>query len=482
MKQTGIHIKRANVGSVEAHNLRTKEYLDGIQKAGLPIYFFEADKHKNISWINPKYDGKSCSEIFEEMKQLYIEKIGRKPKLKDEIRLNKKTGKEYNVEGWSPIREGVIPIKEDTQIEDFNGILDWVREKGLEVIRIDLHHDEGYKNELSGEVKHNHHAHIIFDWIDHSTGKTIKLNKEDMSKFQDVVASSLEMKRGTPKKETGVKHINHTEYREQLAEKKLKETEENELNVRLAVEHLSEEVLSLLKEKKDTEFEIDNLEKKKKEGEKNLQELEEEIKDAVKRSETAILEHKILQEGISSMSNKMSVFQAEIDEMQIILTSLKEKTKDNAIHELKLFHKTAKDELGYDFWKFFSDMKKWVNNLIYAILVWLGQPITNKEHSETYTADKERCLLLINGKTQNDMKSHQTEKIIELYEKTINISGLRQANKWYEKVIMESNYHQIEAMIADMERELQEQAKTPKEQIKEQRIVIQPSRNSGLKR
>ena len=40
MAKTGIHIKRANVGSVEAHNKRTKGYIEGLKKAGVNIYFF----------------------------------------------------------------------------------------------------------------------------------------------------------------------------------------------------------------------------------------------------------------------------------------------------------------------------------------------------------------------------------------------------------------------------------------------------------
>lgn len=47
MAKTGIHIKRANVGSVEAHNLRTEQYLAGLKKAGRSVYFFQELSHNN---------------------------------------------------------------------------------------------------------------------------------------------------------------------------------------------------------------------------------------------------------------------------------------------------------------------------------------------------------------------------------------------------------------------------------------------------
>lgn len=47
MAKTGIHIKRANVGSVEAHNLRAEQYLAGLKKAGRSVYFFQELSHNN---------------------------------------------------------------------------------------------------------------------------------------------------------------------------------------------------------------------------------------------------------------------------------------------------------------------------------------------------------------------------------------------------------------------------------------------------
>ena len=113
-EKTGIHFKPANVGSVEAHNERSQEYLDGVKRSGREFYFFPDLTHLNKSVVNPKYENTTCKEIFEKQQELYIQKFKQKPNLKDRVVKNKKTGKERVISGWSPIREGVAPIKEDT--------------------------------------------------------------------------------------------------------------------------------------------------------------------------------------------------------------------------------------------------------------------------------------------------------------------------------------------------------------------------------
>ncbi|MCM1531060.1 MAG: hypothetical protein NC048_05580 [Bacteroides sp.] len=217
MEKTGIKIKRCNVGSVEDHNKRTEQYLDGLEKAEKRLYFFPDLTSNNVSWENPRYNGKSCQTLFNEAITLYKEKVGQAPQLKDRDKINKKTGKKTTIAGWSPIREGCSPIKEDTSIEDFKPVVDWARGNGLDVIRIDLHFDEGHIDAKTKERKLNRHAHIVFDWVDHDTGRSIKLDEKKMSELQDVMAIALGMERGTPKSETGLEHIPAAEYREMKA-------------------------------------------------------------------------------------------------------------------------------------------------------------------------------------------------------------------------------------------------------------------------
>ena len=222
MAKTGGNFERCNVGSVEAHNLRTPEYLKGVQESGRNLYFFQDLTKNNSSYVNPTYEGKTCNQIFQDLVQLYKSKIGQMPQLKDREWIDKKTGKKKKRPGWSPIREAVLPIKADTTLKDFDKLTAWLRQKGVEVIRIDLHKDEGYES-LMGKRKMNYHAHLVVDWIDHKTANTAKLTPADMREFQTMCALSLDMERGTPKTVTGKEHLSPAEYREKAAEQHLAE-------------------------------------------------------------------------------------------------------------------------------------------------------------------------------------------------------------------------------------------------------------------
>lgn len=216
---TGGHWKPCNIGSVEAHNERRPEYLEAIKKAGLNLYFFQELTENNSHWVSGsvRYSGKTVADIFESMKNLYKEKTGQMPQLKEKIKLNKKTGKEYKCAGWSPIREMCVPIKENTKIEDFNYLKKWAEKYGIEIMRIDLHKDEGHRDK-SGQYKLNNHAHVVASFFNWQNAKTVKPNKEAMSEMQTVLAIALGMKRGERKTDTGRKYLDHVEYRKMMEE------------------------------------------------------------------------------------------------------------------------------------------------------------------------------------------------------------------------------------------------------------------------
>lgn len=224
MKATMAKFKRCKVGSAEQHNARQKDYIDRVNASPKKQYsLFEDRLHLNQFWVNPEYAGKTLPEVFNELKKLYTEKTGRKPPLKDRIRVNKKTGKEYTVSGWSPIREAIVILDEHTTVDDFKPFLDWLQTKGVTPIRIDLHRDEGWTDELTGERKYNLHAHLICDWVDHNTGRTAKLSDDDMPEMQTQIAKSLGMERGKPKSETGAVGYDADVYRAKKAAEKVKE-------------------------------------------------------------------------------------------------------------------------------------------------------------------------------------------------------------------------------------------------------------------
>ncbi|MBQ6225505.1 MAG: mobilization protein, partial [Bacteroidaceae bacterium] len=148
------------------------------------------------------------------LKALVKEKTGRAMQEKD-VEYKDKNGKTRVRKGSSPIREGVVNIKLDTKMDDLLNYVNRVQEKwGIRAIQIHMHRDEGhYENpEDKSTWKPNLHAHIIWDWIDHQTGKSFKLNADDMSQIQDMVAETLEMERGKRKEETGAEHLERKDF------------------------------------------------------------------------------------------------------------------------------------------------------------------------------------------------------------------------------------------------------------------------------
>lgn len=223
--KTGINFERCNIVSCEVHNTRNKAYIAAVNASPNKKYsIFEDKTRTNISWVNPVYKDKKLPVLLDELRGIYKAKVGQKPQEEDRVReiTDKKTGmkKIVTTAGWSPIREGICPVKPDTTIEDFDEFINWMREKGVEIIRIDIHHDEGHTDELTKERKYNHHAHVVADWVDHNTGKTAKLNKIDTSEMQTILAQSLGMERGESKLITGADHRTPDEQRAYAAAQK----------------------------------------------------------------------------------------------------------------------------------------------------------------------------------------------------------------------------------------------------------------------
>lgn len=200
--KTGIHFRPCDIGQAERHNRRDKAYIDAVNASPNKLYDLFADKtatnvHWRINWNDGRYKGLSLAQIRHQCSELVKEKTGRLMQAK-----------------CTPIREGVVPCKADTQMTDFKPVIQWLLARGVSVIRIDIHHDEGHTDLQSGQRKYNHHAHIICDWIDHETGKTAKLGRLDMAQLQTVVADALHMERGEPSKK---RHVRSLEYRAQKA-------------------------------------------------------------------------------------------------------------------------------------------------------------------------------------------------------------------------------------------------------------------------
>ena len=102
------HIERCNIGSCEAHNERTEEYMKHIKPES--VYIIQERTASNLHWKSDQLKDKDLATYKQDLVQLYKEKIGQTPCEKDREVTNQKTGRKRIIAGWSPIREGVVNV------------------------------------------------------------------------------------------------------------------------------------------------------------------------------------------------------------------------------------------------------------------------------------------------------------------------------------------------------------------------------------
>ena len=221
--KSSIHIKPCNVASSMPHNRRTREYMRNIAKSR--IYIVPELSAGNEQWVNQNFGSPDLQKHYDNIKRMVKEKTGRAMQEKERERKGK-NGKIIKVAGCSPIREGVMLIRPDTTLADVREFgNECQRRWGITPLQIYLHKDEGHW--LSGQpspedresfkmgdrwFKPNYHAHIVFDWMNHDTGKSIKLNDDDMTTMQNLASDILSMERGQSKAVTGKKHLERNDF------------------------------------------------------------------------------------------------------------------------------------------------------------------------------------------------------------------------------------------------------------------------------
>lgn len=213
MAKTSDNIRPCNIGQSEAHNRRTPQYLAHINKEN--IYLRTDLMDDNEAWVSPHIEGVSLREYYKYLGEMVKVKTGRAMQTKDRTRINKKTGKTVTVRGSTPIKEGVIVCKAGTTMEQLQRYGQLCCERwGITPLQIFIHRDEGHYEKPGNKTswKPNYHAHIVWDWMNHDTGKSCKLTPQDMSEMQTILAETLGMERGTAKELTGREHLERTDY------------------------------------------------------------------------------------------------------------------------------------------------------------------------------------------------------------------------------------------------------------------------------
>lgn len=162
--KTSINFKAVKSDS-EAHNFRKKTF-DYIRK--------------DLTCKNEYWSEEKLSNRLQKIESYCKEKSGRK--------LQKNA---------MPIREAIVVIKEDTTMQDLHNLSKRLEEElQIRIFQIAIHKDEGHFDKKAKEWKPNYHAHLVADWQDLKTGKTLKHRSFQYSKMQDITAECLGMERG----------------------------------------------------------------------------------------------------------------------------------------------------------------------------------------------------------------------------------------------------------------------------------------------
>ena len=238
--KSSIHIKPCNIASSEAHNRRTAEYMRNIGESR--IYVVPELSIDNEQWINPDFGTSELRTHYDNIKRMVKEKTGRAMQEKERERKGK-NGKIIKVAGCSPIREGVLLIRPDTTLADVRKFGEECQKRwGITPLQIFLHKDEGHwlnsqpeaEDKESFQIgsrwfKPNYHAHIVFDWMNHETGKSRKLNDEDMATMQSLASDILLMERGQAKAVTGKEHLERNDFIIEKQKAELQRIEETKI-------------------------------------------------------------------------------------------------------------------------------------------------------------------------------------------------------------------------------------------------------------
>ena len=280
------HVKPCNIAQSERHNRRDPDYIKSLDPARL---YVRLDLSKNnSSYVAPGMEGVTLKDHLESIRIMVKEKTGRAMQEND-VKYTDKNGKE-------------------------------------KAIQIHLHKDEGHYEDSDAKTiwKPNYHAHIIWDWMDHETGKSFKLNADDMSVMQDMVAEALDMERGRKKSETGLDHLERNDFIIQKQEKEKKRLEE---------------------EKRRLQSEKDMAENKANEAKEQARKANEEKVQAEKKAQEA-------KTTLTSAESKITEKQTEIDELEERITR-KEAVLDRLITETRTlrFEKYSDKSAGSDGWK-----------------------------------------------------------------------------------------------------------------------------------
>lgn len=278
MAKTSINVRACNIGSAERHNLRSKE-LDYIRP--------------ELSYRNEQWSEMKIADVLEDIREKYKRHTGQS--------MQKKA---------TPIREGVIVIEDGTTLRQLQDFAERIEERfGIHTFQIYTHKDEG-ASVWDGNIeawKPNYHAHMIFDWTDGETGRTRKLNKQDMAEMQTMLAECLGMERGIS---SDRKHLSAIQYKNMVE---------------------AEKAAKIEKECRQMEHERNTIANEVEQAGKKLEDVQEKLKDATSEIKVQKLKGAAADTGTALLKAGTTV----IDATASLFNSGKVKRQEQEIAELK---------------------------------------------------------------------------------------------------------------------------------------------------
>ena len=294
MGKSSIHVRPVSSGS-EQHNQRERK-LNYVRE--------------DLTQMNSSFKIQSIAEAKKEIKENYEKHTNQKMQAKA-----------------TPIREGVLLIGKQHTSDDLKRVAEKLEKRfGIRTIQAYAHKDEGHYDKITNEWKPNYHAHMVFNWTEKDTGKTIKMNKDDMSEMQTIVSNELGLERG---QKSTKKHIEATQY------KAIKEQEDLEkvFNLRNGlveaqttlqqVDSIKKEIEPLRMAKNNLSFEVNSLTAQKEKIRVTAEQEREKVLNAIKK------EIEPLQTAKNSLVLDVTSLTATKEKMQM----LAEQEKQRAIQE-----------------------------------------------------------------------------------------------------------------------------------------------------
>lgn len=318
MAKTSINIQPMKAGS-ERHNLRHKELS----------YIRKDLSHLNESWIDPRYEGKSMSEVREDIARRYKTAVGQKLQ---------KTAQ--------PLREAVVVIGDNTTLEQLRQLATAMeRQFGIKTMQIHIHRDEGHNtahpSQKDEEWKPNLHAHLCLDWTK-PNGKSLALNQLHMSQLQTMTAEVLGMERGVS---SDVKHLSAVQY-------KNKKESERSLALQQQNENLQAEIAQCQESNEQLRTENEDLQQKAALIRKTVAELQSEVRKLkiTKKGKQAmlmglnkvtdifgksdlLLEKEKLQGKVKEAEDTLALWQGKVEKLKSDLAR-RTAERDKALQEL----------------------------------------------------------------------------------------------------------------------------------------------------